>query len=582
MTDERDGNTWPDDEPEQIDLRSTDSTDSDYSETARTLAASMSRQAERFEPSADSFLRLQQAVDAEGGATVTTLADRRQRSAGALRLAVAAAALIALIGTAGWLALDSGGEELETGPAATSTPAAPPTTTVAPSTTTTTATEAIEEVVPEVPAVEFPSAGGDDITGPRRLTPEEAASAFMTFVRMPYSSIEIDGTVAMVRSRDEDGSPGNRVAVELDIAAVPMFDPALGDGYTVVAARAVGDVVTITSPRAGDTIDTSALAIEGEGLGFERNVAFRLFSNHDGVLLAQSATFAGDLEPEPYLGSIDVMGRDSGWIVAVADLPADNVTPLFAAIPIEWDAGEDPTVYTVSNVRVGDPDGGLNVRALPGSDEGEVRATLPPDTSGIRRRGRVPAFINGVPWWNIRTDAGVEGWVNSHYLVRAGGVPEDQLNAIGDEFATAVTSEDPAAISALPWATHRPITVGWFGGLRDLTAEELRSADFWDATATWTIPSDGGTASLDSSLRQFVKVVESPTIVATPIDREQTYDNALVQETIDLTFHGLASVTIDDADPTVFGPEDRAVTLFVEPTAEGPRIVGMAVWVPAS
>ncbi len=524
---------------------------------AASLASTLDRRAAQVEPSSDSYLRLRRAVD--DGTT-----PRHAGPAGigpsrplAVRVLAVAAGVVALIASAAWINSRGGSQLIDSAPAAATTTTPP----VAPSVTTTIA-EALP-VEPQLVPPAYTEVPWDSVTGPRRLDPIEAAAAFLSFIRMPYAALDMVDTDVRVFGGDD----GATVIAELDVVAVEMFDPSLGTGFSVVGATS--DAVAVDVPLAGSVVVDQTFLVEGAVLtGGQATTSIELFSNHDGLLLDRR-TSTGDTSG-PVVVDLAVDGADQGWIVMSA---FGDGTAGFSAVPIEWDAGMDPAEYMVSHIAIDDPDQGLNVRALPGADEGEVLATLPPATSGIRRRGRVPSFIGAQRWLSIITDDGVEGWVNDRYLVRIDDVEEGALHDVALAFAEAVaTPDNPDLMASLPWATHKPVSVGWYGGLEQLDQSVLRTAAVWDQPSAWALP-DTFDATTERSLRELVAVDTAAIGIAHP-PGSTIAGSAVASEVAPWSFAGLWSVSLD-AGPS--GRQDSTVTLYVEPTVEGPRIVGLAL-----
>ncbi len=561
------------------------------------LSAVLREHASTVEPDPGSLLRLRERVDS------TPAAQRRWFGFAAPQLAIAA--IVVAVAVVGATALTrTGGTDLETEPAVTTEPDPS-----APSTTlgeneneneneTDADAEELDDAETEVDAAEADDpadpddpneAAGDAVgvfqsappaegfvAGPIRRTREEAASAFMALIRQPYGRIDVDGDRASVISLDEDGEISDRAVATL------FFETVTGNSGTALyaVAEARSTEMTIDAPSPGTIVTDPVITVSGEGSGFEAGVAVSLISSFDGLMFDLVPGLAG-WELAPYEVEVEASGTEHGWIVATSSIPLELVTPPFSAVPIAWELEPDPTTFTVSHIELDDPDGGLNVRNTPDLDESEVLETLPAGTSGIRRRGGLPAFVDGAVFWAVTTPSGGEGWVNRRFLVRDGAVSDDELLRIGSDFAAQLNASDTSGLSFLPWSESKPVLIGWAPGMSQVDGIQLSSLSFWQTPRPWAVPEETfGVGSIDERPDTFFAPAFDLT-AAVRADGAASSSYPIVQDWIDPRFAGLRAVEVSAPD-VAGGDVDRSFTLFVEPGPEGPQIVGVVVhlWIP--
>ncbi len=548
-----------------------------HEQLGRDLTEALTQQADRFEPRAESFLRLQQAVD-ERSAHVTPFESGRRRFPG--RYFAAAALVCATVGGVAVLANTDRGTELQTVPADSTEPDPTITTTTMPVTTTTAqggaTTEAGGANTTIAPDPEADLAIEDQlIAGPRRATREAAVRDFMALIRLRFARIDFDGDTATVFSFDPDGNVGQPSSV---LTLVPVRLSSGADGFAV--ARAEDPSAAIESPAPGTKIDGAVVTVSGTGQGFEGGVGVRIYSSFDGLLFDMEGATAGNFDGiAPYSADLRVTGREMGWVVVQSSTGADVTAP-FSAVPIEWDAGPDPTTYTVSHIRPDDPDEGLNIRNLP---TGSVLDTLSPGTT-IRRRGDVPSFVGSQVWWSVTTEDGLDGWVNRRFLVRDGDVSDETLELIADQFLNEFATLDGEFATILPWSTTKPVKIGWAPSMTDVDPAQLRDPAFWEAEHEWMVPEatfpEPVLTARFSDLLGFPLAADgsSPGYSYIPgaAGEDVVSPYPLVAEAIETQFAGASQVSIAPVQ-SGFDGTHPTFTLFIEPGPDGATIVGVAI-----
>lgn len=563
-------------------------------ELAADLAAALHHQADGFEPRPESFLRLQQAAADQGPQNLSILEPGRRRFPG--RYFAAAALVCATVGGIGLLANTSRGTDLQTVPADSTTAPATSTTAPVPVTSTTvpddgvpTNADGLDDSTAEIESNdETAVATADDqlIAGPRRSTRQAAARDFMALIRLRFARIDIEGDTATVFSFDPDGNVGQPVST---LTFTPVRLSTGADGFAVAMADA--PEAAIESPTPGAKIDGSAVMVSGTGQGFEGGLGVRIYSSFDGLLFDMVGATGGNFDGvAPYAADLRVSGREMGWVVVQSSTGADVTAP-FSAVPIEWDAGPDPTSYTVSHITPNDPDDGLNIRSLPalGEGGGTVLDTLSPGTI-VRRRGDVPAFVGSQVWWSVSTDDGVEGWVNRRFLVRDGEVSNQTLELIGEQFLQEFASLDGQFARHLPWSTTKPVKIGWALDMTDVDPVELLGSDFWADEHKWAVPeaafSEPVITARFSDLLGFPLTEAADGRVGYSFIPNQPGDGIpspypQVADALESQFAGLAQVQVVPVTDSS-GNEHPAFTLYVEPGPNGASIVGVSIdfWIP--
>lgn len=539
------------------------------------LTGALHARSNDVEPADDSFCRLKQRVEAKAH-------PQPARFPVNPRYLAAAAVLVVAIGSATVLMRQGEKSSIEAiGPPATSQPSSittvPPAsdafTDDAPPVTTT--TEQAREYVPAAAA------------GPREPTVEAAALAFLEMLQVDHAGIElvdsVDGELRVdVRRYTESREVGD-VAVWLALVETEISKGKPG----FMVTQAFTDSVTITSPAVGSDHMISPLVVAGEASGVDGDVAVALVSASNGSLLASSFASAGTSEKEPYTATLEVAGAERGWIVVSSGGDADNVMASFAAVPISYIVGQHQIEYAVHNISADDPDGGLQLRDLPGTEVGEVLVTIPPETVRIRRQGRVPALIDHQVWWNVLVTIDEElytGWVNSSYLrdpneVVPIDVNDDELSEMARRFTELGIVRDIEGLKNLPWATTGQIELGWVGAPQPFAAVDLRSNEFWNASFDWVMPGEAGDPLVNLSLLSLQELPDPAVAdVGYELDADiSPYGNQ--GDYIAKRFPGARTITIFNAQPDT---PWRTTTLVVLPTVDGARIVSVVttVWIP--
>ncbi len=529
-------------------------------EIEERLGAAMHTQADRFEPDADAYVRLQQRL--HHGEI-----DLREGPSSGPRVFLMAAAVLAVVGTAGFLGLRESGQQIITdSPPAEQLDAAPEAESDTPTVKVTTPD-------PTADQTNYPAVSGN-LAGPVAESPVDAALEFLELVRVDdYAEVRAEGATMQVFAKDQAGGVGNHVA-ELHIGA---FKNSAGETRYVVTSASSKAVVLDSLSQ--ERVTESSVEVTATGTGwFEGQANLRLFSSTDAILLDFQTLDIGD---SPASADVALSGRDHGWIVVQAEGVVSDSIGNFAAVPVFFDAPLNPVEYQVAHIPVDDPDKGLQVRRLPGSDE-EALETLPSGTLGIHRRGRVSTsgLEGGFDWWAIEYGDGRRGWVNARYLVRTNAVTETELRQIGEAFVDTVL-EPEAQIAPQMWpATNRkPVQVGWIGGLQNVSATDLRDLSWWaDTSQEWIFPEAAGDPLEVNSLRAFLDLTDGVEVYEVNADGQDEWIYGLDQLAADSNFADLASITLG---PPGGGADTAArfVTLYVEQTLDGPVIVGIAVWI---
>lgn len=546
-----------------------------HGQTEQQLRTSLEAQANQFEPTTDAYVRLQERVaNAESGAP--------RGNSSTPRLAAMAAATLVVVGTAGYFGLRQDGlggvSEIEaTGQGE-----------VVQQPTTTAEVEAeVAQTYRANPVAEepdFPLVSGLN-AAPEAADPVEAAVKFLELVRVDYHRLTLDGTTVMVLGRDADDAAGGLVST-LDIAIWDGSNTAASESgertphYVVTAARD-GAISLDAFPDVRTT--DSTIAVTGSYNGWANEWAgVNLFSSLDGLLLdsikdapiESASNTLIDLE-------FAVNGIDHGWVVIRAEGGAGELIGHFAAQPVFF-AAPDPIEYRVAHLLVDDPDEGLVVRRLPGSDHDE-EDVLAFGTQGIHRRGHMPVTDqdDGFEWWPITYAGDERGWVKARFLARSDEVSAEELTQIAERFKTIVLNPDQAivdgAVDATLWpaAEYKPVQVGWVQGLRNVPSSDLSDPAWWDdSTQTWTIHPSLETGATQASLRTFLNLREGDVVEISDGGFQSPYSTD--NEAIATSFGGMSEISIVfDGDNESVG---RRVTLYVEQTVGEPIIVGISVW----
>ncbi len=534
--------------------------DRNPTEIEQRLGASMHSQAERFEPEPDAYVRLQQRI--HHGEI-----DLREGPSPTPRIFLMAAAVLAVVGTAGFFGLRESGQQVITDvPPAEQLDAAPEAESDLPT---------VEVTTPELglDQTKYPAVSGN-LAGPVAESPVDAALDFLDLVRITdYAEVRAEGVTMQVFAKDQAGGVGNQVA-ELNIGA---FENSKGEARYVVTSASSKAVVL--EGLGQERVTESSVEVTATGTGwFEGQANLRLFSSNDAILLDFQTL---DIADSPASIDVALSGRDHGWIVVQAEGVVTDSVGNFAAVPVFFDAPLNPVEYQVAHIPVDDPDEGLQVRRLPGSDE-EALGTLPSGTLGIHRRGRVSTsgLEGGFDWWAIEYGDGKRGWVNARYLSRTNAVAEAELRQVGETFVDIVLdSESQIDPQMWPATNHKDVQVGWIGDLRNVSATDLSDQSWWaDASQEWALPAAAGDPLEVNSLTAFLDLPDGADVYEVNVDGQEEWTYGLDQAAADSNFADLASITL--GPPGAEGDTaDRFVTLYVEQTLDGPVIVGIAVWI---
>ena len=562
------------------------------------LRSALHQHADQVEPSANGLERIQ--------ARLAPAPVQRPRLAPRL---LAAAAILVALGAVGAMTFRSSGEgdiDIAASSSTTDPSAAavinelPPLEEADDSASAGAASSTLGEGTPDVVVPIIPLAP-DGILGPRANTPEAAVVAFLGLIQRGDEevTIEIQDDLARLSRVSESGDMVD--VTTLQLGSVEM-DGAIG--YVVI--QAISPRVVIESPSSLSTSSGSTLTVSGQGEGFEANVGVYLYSSRDGVWLNRTSATAGNFGVvAPYSADLSVSGSGPAWVVVQSGGGTDTKLEPFSAIPVVIDAPVQAPEYLVTNIPVDDPDGGLVVRSLPGTDGGEL-VILPAGQGGVYQRSALSAFIgDGEPtygldpvsdgqqeWWNIWLPEPLEdgrrwGWVNSNYLAQV--VPEivpevdaaaQSLESLGLQFVLGLRGDD-AAFAGLPWSADG-VTVGLTSDVRVISSATLASS-FWSATATWTLPEAFG-GTIDTTGRELL----SPTqdlLGSTVVDLRTGADTATAspfgndQALFASQFPGASYVQV--FDPT----RDSGwtyINIFVNDGPDGPVIVGVVAtpWTP--
>lgn len=538
----------------------------EFGATEEQLRDSMRSQADGFEPSPDSFVRLEQRL-------AQTQASHDGSQFGP-RLMAMAAGLVLVVGVAGYLSFRPAAHEI-----ATSSPTTEPS-----------ADESAEasQIQPDDGSAtantvqegssQFDVVSGN-IAGPKADSPLEAASAFLSLIR-----VEDDFELGLGDSSNEvkvfaetDTGVRSSLATTLTIAMTESSST-MGTSYFVVSASS--DSVQLEGLP--DTrITASGVSVRGVSTGWaDGSASIRLYSSNDGVLLeSQQITVAASSLNTEFTSDLSLTGRDHGWVVVDAGAQAGDSIGSFGAVPIFFDSPQ--VEYTVAHVDVDDPDG-LHVRHLPGTD-GEIVDSLAPGTTSVFRRGVVPSLGTTGPyeWWPITYADGKLGWVNARYLAAVEPVTDEELEAAASWFIEALQGSlaaDGLVAGREFWPDERykPVQVGWIQAMTSLSGDELASLSTWDdEIREWQIPADYDPDYDLNSLRGFLEFGDVELTVDTT-DHRWVYGND--QQAAESNFAGLSNVTIAQPfDELTASP--TAITLYVEQTESGPVIVGIALWI---
>lgn len=531
------------------------------------LRLTLQSQADKFEPASDGYVRLQQRVESSQTTSQTT-------RLGSPRIMAAAAAVLLVVGVAGFLGLRRESVNVIADSAASDVEQAPITT------TTSVVTDESPATTDATSSAIFPLATGL-IAAPLALSPVDAAEQFLSLVRLDGDVVELrqEGTSVLVYGGSTDRSLADIVAT-LHIEQAEASD----GGVAYVVARATGPSLQLDAFPA-ERVELDALDVAGSAPGWSEEYAdLRLYSSNDGVLLDVIDVYFDEMNN--ISEQLQVQGVDHGWVVLSSAAGGGDHDGQFVAEPVFFNAASRGTEYQVAHIPVDDPDGGLLLRHLPGHDQELVEGVgpLPAGTTGIYRRSSVPnvGSEGAYYWWAVELETGERGWVNARFLTSMSSVSESELAELASAFHDIATDPDlPIDAAIWPELSRKPVQVGWTQGLANLTVDQLTDQDFWDdQSQTWTFPEASGAPVVARSLRDFLNM---PVDIQLDFEADESFESpfALDQEATASNFADLARVTIGPAD-TSYDTAGSWTTLFVEQTPDGPRIVGVSIylWTP--
>ena len=478
-----------------------------------------------------------------------------------------AAAGVAAVAVIGAGVVSSGGDQEVT----SATPSTEAMTTTLPPTPPSTPMEESTDVVVEGPTEEpAPSEisrldDGHELAiatlATAAATPEAATTAFLELIDVPTDQVSLvrDGDVVRVESTTESGAW--RVVSEVRVARIA------DDRIVVLDAQSPGFVVLDPAPV--DHVGPM-YPVKGRGHGFEATIDLRLHAV-EGAPQTATNYATGDPFGEmlPFIGEHPVAGTGAGWVFAASSDPSGAIAP-FAAVPGAWDSGRtgDARVF---RIRPDDPDGGLVLRADP--------------DGGADRLGVIPAgelvetFETEGPWVRVRDARGVLGWAGATFLtVSDAAITDDELLEVGRAFERAFVTErgNDEALAAVPWADDFVIPVGWAAGMVDFDAAALAAPGADAMVVEWPIAPDFSPSVETLSFSSFLGLDDG--IYEMSVRRPCCVYGGPA-DVVDSWFAGLPTVVfLDQTEETAW----RNVYLYVEPSDEGARIVGVAVdlWLP--
>ena len=527
---------------------------------AERLRSALADHAEQVEPAPNSYLTLSTRLE-EAGA----LAPKPSGRPGGRLLAAAAMTLVAL-GAGAFVVSQGrtgdlnavGGDGADNATAVTVP--ADPTTTIIPSTTTVPAEAPATTPTSEAPVTVALSASVvEKVTLPSAVDAATAAADFVHLLGMPGGARfeGDDGAVAML-PLDQGDQPLARISVA-------------GPEDEVVVTSATSDTVQISDVF----VDGDELVVLGQAIVFEAVVEVHLVGA-DGTRIASTWTSVANCceDLSPFEARLSTFGVGEGFVVAHGDSAGSGVVSPFSAVPVKFDAGADDTTYTVFRIRPDDSDQGLNLRDLPGTDEGIVLATLPPGETGIKRLPVMPALVGDSYWWRVRTTEGIEGWVHSWFLTPdSSNLSDEDLVRAGQDAIATINSAEFEDVHYANLSLRVPVALGWIGDPLTVRGPQLIDGAFWTEASSWSVPeATYGESEKVISLRSLLDPPDSsdtaPIITAGP---SPIY--GFEQEWVERYFAGTRAVTIVGSDDD--GSElRRSMMLFYEAGPTGPRLVG--------
>ncbi len=436
-------------------------------------------------------------------------------------------------------------------PTTTTVPAEEPSTTVATVAATTT------------PPPEVGAAVVDRVSLPPAANSTEAAADFVHLLGLPGNGrFAPGGNIVEVLPPDNLGSDQPRAVIRT---------VASDSGTSVVAASS--DTMVIDDVF----VDGDQIVVRGEGIAFEASVEVKLIGT-DGTPLAFASTTAGCCEElVRYEARLPmVSGSGEAFVVAYGEDFGGGEIPAFAAKPITFNGPPLTTNYSVFRIRPDDSDQGLNVRDLPGTDEGKVLATLPPGQTGIRRLPTMPALVGDSFWWEVETEAGLQGWVHSSFLVADSSFLTDADLVEQARFAVSgINTAEFDGLSSVPLSRRVPVALGWIGDPRATWGPETDDIALWTEATEWRVP--------EATYGEPAKLISLRSLLNLPDDLEVEPEIQLgaatiygfEEEFVNSYFAGTRAVTVIGSDS---GDQPaRSTMLFYEATPVSPQLVGVVV-----
>ena len=539
---------------------------------ADRVRSALGDHAARVEPTSNSYLTLSSRLEEEGAA----LPKLRWRSG---RRILAAAAMLLVVAGAGTYALtQTGGSDFEaigeTGVGTSVVPVDPSVVTEPPVTTGAEPVPTASTSPPLPPVATLQVL--DQVDLPAADSVAEATAELVFLLGLPGRSQVQEDSVTGIVLPPEDLDYGDEARDPFpELARVQTVRQADG----TVASSATSETMQLDEIR----LDGDEIVVTGRAIAFEATVEVHLVGT-DGTRLASTFTMAGCCEElVPFEARLPmVSGIGEAFVVAHGDGAGSGIVPAFAAIPIRYQGvSGDPTSYSVFRILPDDSDQGLNLRDLPGTDEGEVLATLPSGTSGIQRLPLMPALVGDSFWWRVRTAENLEGWMHSSFLAaEALPIPDAELRELAEQTLYGIDATEFDGLSSVRLSRRVPVALGWIGDPQKYDGPQLFETGLWIEAREWPVPeATYGEAEKLTSLRSMLNL---PDIVVGLFEIEVggTRPYAIEQEMASSYFAGTQSVT-------VYGPESddeprRSMVLFVESTSAGPEIIGVvaSIFVP--
>lgn len=523
------------------------------------LRSALSDHADHVEPAPNSYLTLSKRLEDAAPATP------KRSGRGSGRFLAAAAMLVVAAGTGTFVVSQARtGDVNAIGSDRTGVPAAsvPAPTTTTPSTTQPTTTTTVASISTTSPPPEVAAAVVDLLDLPAAGNAQLAASNLVYTLGLSGNArFRGDGsTVDLLVPEDFDSGQGPLAQVTVS-----------GDseqGFTAV--RATSETMQISEVY----VDGDELVVLGQGIAFEAVVQVELIGT-DGTRLAATRTVAGCCEElMPFEARLPVRGVGQAFVVAHGDSVGSGVISAFSAEPISFQGLADTTTYTVFRIRPDDEDQGLNLRDLPGSDEGQILATLPPGTTGIRRLLEMSALVGDSYWWHVETADGARGWAHSSFLTPdSSALTDEELRGWAESAIANIEGIEYGGLDELGMSRRVPVALGWLGDPQTAAGVKTLRPEFWSEAGQWAVPeATFGEAEKTISLRSLITPgFESGTPPQIEIGATTRY--GFEQDMVASYFAGTRAVTVSGPDLND-GLVNRSMMLFYEAGPTGPELVG--------